>query len=500
MAATDVLLVSLGSTGGLRAADAELRGALERAGARVELHACDVTDAEAFGALIDDVYARHGRIDGVVHGAGVIEDKLVHDKDPASFQRVIETKVHGARVLARTLRPDGLRFLVFFGSVSARFGNRGQADYAAAGEMLNKLAQRLDRAWDARVVSINWGPWRTTGMVSDGVMRQFAERGVHLIEVPVGLRRLAEELRHGRKGEAEVVIGGASGIGPAPAGTGTGDALLEGAIRTPGEQGALSVDRRFDLTRDPELTDHRIDGRPVLPFAYATELMAEVAHAAAGRPVAALDGIRVLAGMPLRMNCARVAFAGGHGLCLAQAGPVAFKATVLGPRMTETKEIRLNGLPSRTRISPDGHTGTVTAFVRGHSYITSGAFSTRTSLIDLDTGTVTADLERFKVTRNGRDFNPADRNFWGVTFGADNDTFWATMASAGKNYLIQGSIHDRTAHTIRDEVECPSISPDGTRIAFASNRGRQWNIYVMNADGSDLRRLTDSQATRETFG
>jgi hypothetical protein len=62
-------------------------------------------DGEAFGALIDDVYARHGRIDGVVHGAGVIEDKLVKDKTPESFDRVFGTKAASAVILSEHLKP-----------------------------------------------------------------------------------------------------------------------------------------------------------------------------------------------------------------------------------------------------------------------------------------------------------------------------------------------------------------------------------------------------------
>jgi acyl transferase domain-containing protein/NAD(P)H-dependent flavin oxidoreductase YrpB (nitropropane dioxygenase family)/NAD(P)-dependent dehydrogenase (short-subunit alcohol dehydrogenase family) len=266
-------------------------GRFEAARVRVELRTCDVRDAEAFGAVVDDVYARHGRIDGVIHGAGAIEDKLVADKDPASLHRVVSTKVTGAGVLAARLRPGSLRFLVLFSSVSGRFGNRGQADYAAASEALNKLAQVLDRRWPARVVAIGWGPWLHGGMVSAGVRRQFAERGVELIGVETGCRRLDEELRGGRKGEAEVVVGGAAE--PAPA------ALLSvhGTVERGSGAGATAT-RRLDVRHDLYLGDHRLDGRPVLPFAIATELMAEVAAAAVpGGRVAALEDIRLLAGI-----------------------------------------------------------------------------------------------------------------------------------------------------------------------------------------------------------
>jgi acyl transferase domain-containing protein/NAD(P)H-dependent flavin oxidoreductase YrpB (nitropropane dioxygenase family)/NAD(P)-dependent dehydrogenase (short-subunit alcohol dehydrogenase family) len=182
--------------------------ALTQAGARVHYYSADVRDEEAFGDLIDDIYQSFGRLDGVIHGAGIIEDKLVKDKTVDSFDRVFGTKVEGAFLLIRHLRPDSLRFLVLFSSVAGRFGNRGQADYTAANEVLNKLAVYLDRRWPARVVSINWGPWEKRGMVSPELLREFARRGVTLVPPEVGRRRLDEEIRSGRKGEAEVIIGG----------------------------------------------------------------------------------------------------------------------------------------------------------------------------------------------------------------------------------------------------------------------------------------------------
>jgi hypothetical protein len=134
-------------------------------------------------------------------------------------------------------------------------------------------------------------------MASPAVQRQFAERGVALIDVPTGCRMLEEELRFGRKGEAEVVIGGTTGregaAAPAP-----GALLAAAGTITPTAAGAVEVIRTFDLARDRYLSDHRLDGRPVVPFAVATELMAETAAVAAGgRPVAELTDIRVLGGI-----------------------------------------------------------------------------------------------------------------------------------------------------------------------------------------------------------
>nr|WP_145952235.1 type I polyketide synthase [Paludisphaera borealis] len=262
---------------------------LRRTGARVDYAACNVRDAEAFGSLIDEIYRVHGRIDGVIHGAGVIEDRLVKDKSPESFDRVMESKAGSAVVLGARLQLDSLRFLVFFSSVSGRFGNRGQADYAAASEVLNKLAQDLDRSSPGRIVSINWGPWLETGMVSPEVQRQFAERGVALIPPALGCRFLLDELRFGHKGDVEVLIGGAEGpsaAAPEASVPGRNDGpwtetvnsplLMAAGVLSRGE-GLVELVRPIDLEIDLYLRDHRLDGRPVFPFAMAMELMAEVA-------------------------------------------------------------------------------------------------------------------------------------------------------------------------------------------------------------------------------
>ena len=76
-------------------------------------------------------------------------------------------------------------------------GNRGQGDYAAASEALNKLAIWLDRRWKCRVVSFLWGPWSSIGMVSD-LEAHLGRRGLGMIPPEVGCTRVADELRYGR--------------------------------------------------------------------------------------------------------------------------------------------------------------------------------------------------------------------------------------------------------------------------------------------------------------
>jgi NAD(P)-dependent dehydrogenase (short-subunit alcohol dehydrogenase family) len=188
--------------------------AIEASGATVRYYQVDMRDQGAVQRLLDRIYEQFGRLDGVVHGAGIIEDKLIEQKDPASFRRVFGTKADSAFLLARLLRFDTLRFLAFYSSVSGRYGNRGQGDYAAGNEVLNKLARQLDRRHPTRVVAINWGPWAEAGMVSPEVERQFRERGVLLIPRAVGVRMFDEELRWGHKGDAEVVVAGGRWLAP----------------------------------------------------------------------------------------------------------------------------------------------------------------------------------------------------------------------------------------------------------------------------------------------
>jgi hypothetical protein len=246
----------------------------------------------------------YDRIDGVIHGAGVIEDKLLEDKLPDSFDRVFETKVSGAFTLSRALRPNSsLKFLIFFSSVAGRLGNRGQSDYAAANEVLNKLAAYLDRQWSGRVVSINWGPWANAGMVSPEVQRQFAARGVQMIDPQSGQRALDGELRYGKKGEVEVILaGGAWENMDSPRSKTSLDAfpLLTGVPFSVGNGGVVEAIYRLDPSAALYLQDHRLDGKPVFPAAMAMELMVEVVQK--GWPewkVAAVRGFRVLKGIIL---------------------------------------------------------------------------------------------------------------------------------------------------------------------------------------------------------
>jgi NAD(P)-dependent dehydrogenase (short-subunit alcohol dehydrogenase family) len=185
----------------VRSALANLRGA----GASVTYHAADVRDDAALSAVVEDVYKRHGKIDVIVHAAGVIEDKLAIDKTAESFRRVLETKVLGAGTLVKSVRDDVQR-IVFFSSVAGAFGNRGQVDYATANDYLDCLARDLNREHAGRAVSIAWGPWADGGMVSPQLEREYATRGIELIEPEAGVAAFMSELLNGPKEDAHVIL------------------------------------------------------------------------------------------------------------------------------------------------------------------------------------------------------------------------------------------------------------------------------------------------------
>jgi NAD(P)-dependent dehydrogenase (short-subunit alcohol dehydrogenase family) len=183
--------------------------AIRRAGGQANYTQLDVRDSHSFGEFIAGLYRRHGRIDGVIHGAGIVEDKLVRHKDVESFKRVFDTKATSAMTLCEGLRDD-VKFVVFFSSVASAFGNRGQADYAAANDVLDKLAYSLQGRTQGRVVSINWGPWAGAGMVSPELEREYARRGIGLIPMTDGVEALLQELRYGERQDVQVVMMGST--------------------------------------------------------------------------------------------------------------------------------------------------------------------------------------------------------------------------------------------------------------------------------------------------
>jgi hypothetical protein len=200
---------------------------------------------------------------------------------------------------------------------------------------------------------------------------------------------------------------------------------------------------------------------------------------------------------PGDLACERVYFAAGRGICMGVApSGVEYTAAVFDSKLRPVHSITLTGLPSRARVSSDGRYGAMTVFVTGDSYLSSPtAFSTRTTIIEMSSGKETGQLEQFKVSKDGEPIDAVDFNFWGVTFDpSDSDRFYATLGTGGTHYLVEGSVSGRSMRVLRDGVECPSLSPDGKRIAFKSRIGEKtvWRLRVL-----DLATLEDHAVAEE---
>ncbi|MFE9194068.1 TolB family protein [Micromonospora sp. NPDC007208] len=190
-------------------------------------------------------------------------------------------------------------------------------------------------------------------------------------------------------------------------------------------------------------------------------------------------GPRTVAGL----ECLRVYAAAGTGVCLKPETAWSYQVVVLDAALRQTRAVSVPGLPNRARVSASGRMVSWTTFVGGDSYTSSG-FSTRTGILDTRTGVTVASLEEFAITRDGRGYRNADVNYWGVTFTADDNRFYATMATGGRRYLVRGDLAARTVETLKENVECPSLSPDGTRLAFKeaidADPAKGWRLSVLD--------------------
>jgi hypothetical protein len=257
---------------------------MEAAGSRVRYVPTDIQDQSAVNTALASVRSDWGPITGIVHGAGVLADKLIAEKTDEQFNRVFDTKVLGLQVLLDVTSDDPLTFIGLFSSVAGRCGNTGQADYAMANEVLNKVANAENARRDGCVVkSMGWGPWEG-GMVTPALRAHFEQLGVPLIPLDVGAQMLVDEVSADH-GDVELVLGGA------PRGE---------ALASAGRPREATLAVRVHASSHPYLTSHQVQGVVVVPVVFAMEWFAQVAsacrpdlHFSQLRDIKVLRGIRV---------------------------------------------------------------------------------------------------------------------------------------------------------------------------------------------------------------
>jgi len=249
---------------------------LAASGTEVVYRSVDVTDQAAVLAVLSEVRRDHGPVTMLVHGAGVLADRRIEDKVAAEVERVYATKVAGLEHLLAGLDLARVRAIALFSSSTARFGRRGQADYAMANEVLNKRAHQLAATLPAaRVLSVNWGPFEG-GMVTPSLQALFAREGVGVIDPDQGAVTLRALLA--TPGPTEAVV-----IAPAPSAATPLPTILHRTLR---------------LTEHTVLEDHVLDGRAVLPIALSVEWLAHAAlHDNPGLGLHGIDDLQVLRGV-----------------------------------------------------------------------------------------------------------------------------------------------------------------------------------------------------------
>ena len=145
---------------------------LEALDARVNYRQVDVADRAAIVALVAEIRQRDGRIDGVVHSAGLTRDGVIANKTAEDLQAVLSPKVAGLMNLDAALGDAPLDFILLMASVSGALGNAGQADYATANAFLDSFAEYRNQLVigglrKGHTLSVDWPYWRDGGLQLD---------------------------------------------------------------------------------------------------------------------------------------------------------------------------------------------------------------------------------------------------------------------------------------------------------------------------------------------
>ncbi len=226
-------------------------------------------DVKSPGALRDAVaegLQRLGadRVDGVIHGAGVIADRRIEKKTADDFELVYGVKVDGLQNLLGCTEPRDLKFVVLFTSVAGFYGNVGQADYALANAVLDKTAHQLKARYpNCRVLALDWGPW-DGGMVTPVLKRMMERRGVALIPVEAGTAVLADALGKPDSSAVQQVVGASLAV----------DIRSMPPSQPSGiESEPYYIERSLSREANPFLRDHVIGEQAVMPTVCAVAWM-----------------------------------------------------------------------------------------------------------------------------------------------------------------------------------------------------------------------------------
>jgi len=284
--------------------------AVTAAGGTAHYFSVNLMDSGAVAKVIDQVRERCGHIDVLLHAAGIERSHLLPDKDVSEFDLVFDVKSDGWFNLLNAIGEMPLGATVAFSSIAGRFGNRGQADYSAANDLLCKIASSFRTSRTAtRAIAIDWTAWGGIGMATRGSIPKMMEQaGIDMLPPEAGIPLIRRELTAGGT-RGEVVIAQRLGIlmnewdpsggldavaalecaqapaggpslhsdeGPLHAGP-IQQGLMVGRITSLSVHQGLTIETTLDPNIQPFLYDHQINGNPVLPGVMGIEAFAEAA-------------------------------------------------------------------------------------------------------------------------------------------------------------------------------------------------------------------------------
>ena len=253
---------------------------IEKAGGYATYLNVDITDHGKATHAIRTIQEQFGKITGLIHGAGNLADKKIEKKTLEDFNLVVDTKVQGLINALEAIDPSELKHLCMFSSVSGFFGNAGQTDYAIANEILNKFVHTHTRYQpNLHVKSICWGPW-DSGMVNDTLKKAYKERNIAIIPTEVGTKRFVEEFA---SAAPQVIIGSEK---------------YHTAKLPKKDADTVNYSRRLNISKDPVLLDHVIEGHAVLPATFAMQwLMQSAVYFVPNGEVTGISHFTVLNGL-----------------------------------------------------------------------------------------------------------------------------------------------------------------------------------------------------------
>jgi acyl transferase domain-containing protein/NAD(P)-dependent dehydrogenase (short-subunit alcohol dehydrogenase family)/acyl carrier protein len=264
--------------------------AVRIAGGTAHYFSVDLRDGDAVADVVSNIREQSGRIDVLLHGAGIERSHFLPDKVPNEFDLVFDVKCDGWFNLIRAIGTMPVGATVVFSSVAGRFGNAGQTDYSAANDLLCKMTSHLRKSRpDTRAIAIDWTAWGGIGMATRGSIPKMMEvAGIDMLPPEAGIPLIRRELTVGAT-QGELVIGqrlGVLGEEWDPAGGLDANAVAKmatgpmiGNVITLGMNGELRLETMLDPAQQPFLHDHRIEGTPILPGVMGIEAFAEAATA-----------------------------------------------------------------------------------------------------------------------------------------------------------------------------------------------------------------------------